>query len=213
MSIVGLKKAENGSIVGTVRAVVSDPMFWPASIIVAVAGAAAAVSFVIAPNLQGVLGAALAIITILIAFFDWRSFIIPNWLNAAGFFLGLVHTAIFAPGAIIWAVEAAMVRALVAASVFLALRVLYAALRGRQGLGLGDVKLAAVAAVWLGWSLLPIAIELAAVTALCTYVLRHLFSGRRILAQSRVPFGFFFAPAIWISWIFQNAIFIKLLGG
>jgi leader peptidase (prepilin peptidase)/N-methyltransferase len=213
MNIVGVKKARNGSIVGAARVVVSGPMFWPASIVVAVAGAAVAASFVIAPNLQGVLGAALAIITILIAFFDWRSFIIPNWLNAAGLCLGLVHAAIFAPGTIIWAVATAIVRALVTVSVFVALRVLYAALRGRQGLGLGDVKLAAVAAVWLDWSLLPIAIELAAVTALCGYALRHLFSGRRMLAQSRVPFGFFFAPAIWVCWICQNAIVIKLLGG
>ena len=38
----------------------------------------------------------------------------------------------------------------------------YARFRGRQGLGLGDVKLAFVAGAWLDWSMIPIAIQLAA---------------------------------------------------
>ena len=42
----------------------------------------------------------------------------------------------------------------------------YRALRGTEGLGLGDVKLAAVAGVWLGWADLPMAVNIAALSAL-----------------------------------------------
>jgi leader peptidase (prepilin peptidase)/N-methyltransferase len=207
MTIAGANKRQSRSIVGALRTFVSASTVRPISIVVAVTVAAAGASFVGSPDMQGILGALLAVVTILIAFFDWRGFIIPDWLNAAGFLLGLVHAVILTPGAISWALEMAMARALVAAFVFLTLRVVYAAVRGRQGLGLGDVKLAAVAGAWLDWSTLPMAIELAASTALCAYVLRQLFLGRRVLAQSRIPFGFFFAPAIWICWLYQGAFF------
>jgi leader peptidase (prepilin peptidase) / N-methyltransferase len=212
MSVVATKKADDKYKARAVSTSVFGSLFWPTTIVVVVAGAAAAASLAAAPNPQGTLGALLAIIVVLIAFFDWRSFIIPNWLNAGGFFLGLVHVAILTPGDIRWTFEAAIVRGLVAALVFFALRFFYSALRGRQGLGLGDVKLAAVAGVWLDWSTLPIAIELAAATALCGYVLRQLILGHRVLAQNRVPFGFFFAPAIWICWFCQNSFFIDRLG-
>jgi leader peptidase (prepilin peptidase)/N-methyltransferase len=74
-------------------------------------------------------------------------------------------------------------------------------LRGRQGLGLGDVKLAFVAGAWLDWTVIPIAIQLAAFAALSAYIVRQLAFGRSISATGRMPFGLFFAPAIWICWL------------
>jgi len=44
---------------------------------------------------------------------------------------------------------------------FLGLRALYRRLRGREGIGLGDLKLAGVAAVWLDCLIVPIAVETA----------------------------------------------------
>lgn len=213
MTIANVKKEANQSPIGSGKVFISSPSFRPVSIAVGAGGGMVVASLALAPNLQGLLGALLAIVTISIAFFDWRSFIIPNWLNAAGFLLGLVNVVSVAPGAVIWAVEMALIRALVAAAIFFGLRVLYAAVRGRQGLGLGDVKLAAVAAVWLDWTTLPLAIELAAATALCVYVLRQVLLGRHVSAQSMIPFGFFFAPAIWLCWFFQSTIYINILNG
>jgi leader peptidase (prepilin peptidase)/N-methyltransferase len=105
------------------------------------------------------------------------------------------------------AVASAAIRGGVLALIFLALRYGYARLRGRQGLGLGDVKLALVAGAWLDWQMIPIAIELAVFAALSAYGVRQLASGQSISATSRMPFGLFFAPAIWISWVLQ----VKLL--
>ena len=89
------------------------------------------------------------------------------------------------------------------ALIFFALRYGYARLRGRQGLGLGDVKLAFVAGAWLDLLMVPVAIELAAFAALLGYFLRQLVGRQSISATSRMPFGLFFAPAIWISWIIE----------
>jgi leader peptidase (prepilin peptidase)/N-methyltransferase len=168
-----------------------------------VAAGAVYVSVVSAPGAIGLLAAALALVMLAIAIIDWRSFIIPNWLNAAGFALALLHAAAQEPGAMWQAVAIAATRGVALALIFFALRYGYARLRGRQGLGLGDVKLALVAGAWLDWLMIPVAIELAAFAALLGYLLRQLVSGRSISATSRMPFGLFFAPAIWICWIIE----------
>ena len=52
------------------------------------------------------------------------------------------------------------------AAAFFGLWALYRRLRGREGIGLGDVKLAGVAGVWLDWPTIPVAVEIAALAAL-----------------------------------------------
>jgi leader peptidase (prepilin peptidase)/N-methyltransferase len=138
-----------------------------------------------------------------IAVIDQRSFIIPNWLNAIGFGLALMHAAAQEPNMITQAVAIAALRGLALALFLFAIRVLYAQVRGRQGLGLGDVKLAFVAGAWLDWLMIPVAIELAALAALSAYLWRRLVLGQSISPTSRIPFGLFFAPAIWICWLLE----------
>jgi len=167
------------------------------------AAGAVYVSLISAPGIIGVLAAGLALLMLAIAVIDWRSFIIPDWLNAAGLGLAIMHAAAQEPDAMVAAVTLAILRGAVLALIFLALRAGYARWRGRQGLGLGDVKLAFVAGAWLDWLMIPIAIELAAFAALSVYLLRQAIAGRSLSATSRMPFGLFFAPAIWISWVLE----------
>src|SRR5205807_1490924 len=134
--------------------------------IVLVAAAACVASLVAAPGLPGYLGAGLALIVITIAIIDARWFIIPNELSAMGFVLGLVHAASQAPAVIWQAAGVATLRGAVLALLFLGLRAAYRRWRGRDGIGLGDVKLAGVAGVWLDWVAMPIAIEIAALAAI-----------------------------------------------
>jgi leader peptidase (prepilin peptidase)/N-methyltransferase len=117
--------------------------------------------------------------------------------------LAIVYAGVREPEAIGQAVAVAMLRGLAVALAFFSLRYGYAKLRGRQGLGFGDVKLAFVAGAWLDWMTIPIAIELAAFAAITTYVLRQLILGQPISATTRMPFGLFFAPAIWICWVIE----------
>src|SRR5713101_370835 len=150
--------------------------------LVAIAAVYASIAF--APGTIGLLGAALALLMMTIAVIDWRSFVIPNALTAAGLALALVHGAAQEPDAMVRAVTMAAMRGAALALVFLAIRNAYARIRGREGLGLGDVKLAAVAGAWLDWSMMPIAIEIAAMAALSVYVLRQFAIGRPICATS-----------------------------
>src|SRR5215831_11747011 len=161
-----------------------------------------AVSFAFAPGAPGApgaFGAGLGLIMLAIAAVDARRFIIPNELVAAALVLGLVQATMQESGAAMPALALAAVRAAVLVLLFLALRWLYAWWRGREGLGLGDVKLAAAAGVWLDWPSIPLAIEIAAVAALAVYATAHVAGRRRIRAATRLPFGLFLAPAIWLA--------------
>jgi|RhiMetdeSRZDD1v2_1073273.scaffolds.fasta_scaffold08425_2 leader peptidase (prepilin peptidase) / N-methyltransferase len=160
-------------------------------------------SLAAATDLRGLLGAVLALLMLAIAVVDARRLIIPNQLTAATLALAFVHAAIQEPREIVAAVSGAMLRGAVLALLFLALREVYLRLRGREGLGLGDVKLAGAGGAWLGWSMMPIAIEMAALGALAYYGVRHVASVEAMHARSRIPFGLFLAPAIWLGWLLE----------
>ncbi len=84
------------------------------------------------------------------------------------------------------------------ALVLLLLRWLYALVRRRQGLGLGDVKLAAAIAAWLGARQMCVVFFLAVVTGAITALLVLALQGRkRSKAEGplAVPFGTFLALA------------------
>ena len=172
--------------------------------------AAVVVSFLSAPGTVGILGAALVLLMLTIAVIDWRRFVIPNELTAAGFGLAIVHAGVAEPEAMLAAVAVAVLRGAVLALVFLLIRYAYKRLRGRDGIGLGDVKLAGVAGAWLDWSMMPLAVEIAACAALLVYLVRHFAFGRPIAATSRLPFGLFFAPTIWVCWAFETTVRVPL---
>lgn len=75
---------------------------------------------------------------------------------------------------------------------------IYARLRGREGLGLGDAKLLAVAGAWLGWQALPSVVVLACAGGLAWAALKLLRRGRDGLAEP-IAFGLPLCAAIWAS--------------
>lgn len=169
---------------------------------VAVAAGVAA-SLAVESGLPGILAAGLALVVTAIALIDARRFIIPDELNAAGIALGFAYAGLTG-----WSVTEGLALAALRGAVlmlaFLAIRIAYRRLRGRDGLGLGDVKLAAMAGVWLDWTMMPVAIDLAAAAALVAYGVSQRMEGRAMSATGRLPFGLFFAPAIWIGWLLQH---------
>ena len=134
--------------------------------------AAAAASLWVAPGPRGVLGALLALVMLAIAVIDARHFIIPDELSAAALALALANAAIEGRRRR-W--PASRSRSLRGAALALlpGLARRLPRIRGRQGIGLGDVKLAGVAGAWLDWATIPIAIEIAALTALAAVAIRH----------------------------------------
>ncbi len=83
---------------------------------------------------------------------------------------------------------------------FLALRETFFRLRGSDGLGLGDVKLAAAGGAWLGWEGFAFAVLVAAAGALA-FVIARVVRGKGWVSGQRVAFGAFLAPAIWATWL------------
>ncbi len=174
--------------------------------IVAVGVLAVGVSIAAAPGTGGWLGAGLAIVMLAIAVVDGQHFVIPDPLNAAGLALGFASSAVSGQGDLVAAMAGSGLRAAVLALSFLALRLTYVRLRGRGGIGLGDVKLAAVAGAWLDWPVMPIAVEIAALSAISVYALRRYLLRHPLWSGSRLPFGLYFAPAIWIGWLLHTTL-------
>ena len=181
------------------------PSFEDATIVVA-ALATAAASMIVVSGGRGVAGAVLACLMIAIAAIDARRFMIPDELTAAALALGLADAAIRHPDGIGEALALAALRGAIVAAAFFGLWALYRGLRGREGIGLGDVKLAGVAGVWLDWPSIPVAVEIAALAALAVCLVRWLALGRAISATTRLPFGAFLAPAIWIAWLGETML-------
>lgn len=178
----------------------------PASalLFVVLLAAAMAASLVISPGPTGLLGALLAAQMLAIAVSDARHRLIPNTLTASAFAMALAYHGLFAPDASAQAAGLALLRAVTAATPFLALLLGYRWLRGRDGLGLGDVKLAAVAGAWLDWVTILGVVDVAAVAALAgAFALSA--TGRRMTTVTAIPFGLFLAPAIWLGWLFEQA--------
>jgi leader peptidase (prepilin peptidase)/N-methyltransferase len=165
-------------------------------------------SLVAAPGRAGLLGGALGLLMLAVAVADARAFIIPDKLTIAAFLIALTNAAHEGLESTSENIAVAALRGLVLALAFFALREIYLRLRHRHGIGLGDVKLAAVAGAWLDWTLIPVAIEIAALTALILYIASQLVRRRPLYAAAKLPFGLFFAPAIWFCWLL-NAIFFE----
>jgi leader peptidase (prepilin peptidase) / N-methyltransferase len=161
------------------------------------------VSLAAAPGLDGVLGAFLGALMLAIAASDFRRYIIPNELTGAALALALFRAGAAGPEAgweaVIWAAG----RGLAIALPFLALMTGYRWWRGRDGLGLGDIKLAAVAGVWLNFVTVFAVVELATLSALGAYFVSGYLRKRPLKATARLPFGLFLAPAIWIGWLVE----------
>jgi leader peptidase (prepilin peptidase) / N-methyltransferase len=167
---------------------------------------AAAGSIWLVPGAAGWLGGGLALLMLAIAATDLRHLIIPNELTLAALVLAIFNAALGDPSSIAEDVATALSRGLATMLAFLALRAIHGWLRHTEGIGIGDIKLAFVAGAWLDWVMIPVSIEMAALAALAAYVTRQAIARRPIDAAVKLPFGLFFAPSIWLSWLLGASI-------
>ena len=138
---------------------------------------------------------------------DADRYIIPNELTAAAMALALLRAGMVGPDAgwegVLWAVG----RAAAVALPLLALLEGYRRVRGRDGLGRGDIKLAAVLGAWLGWATIFAALEVATLTAIAAYLVNALVHRRKLRGTAFMPFGSFLAPAIWLGWLAEALLY------
>lgn len=164
----------------------------------------AALSFSLLDPLTALISCAFGWAMLAIAVSDMRRFIVPDILSLPAIPIGLVVSGWLTregePVAL-WHTAAA----LAGATTLYAIGAAYQWARSRQGLGLGDVKLAAVAGAWVGAEGL-IQVLLVACAAALTYVIAiGLLERQKPSATAAIPLGAFLAPAIWIVWFVTQA--------
>jgi leader peptidase (prepilin peptidase) / N-methyltransferase len=161
-------------------------------------GAIAALSFATLEAPSALASTLLGVLMLAGAEIDARTFLLPNLVTAGTFVTGVLAAPLLEPSDPWWAIGFAALRGIATAAALLALRLAYARLRGRQGLGLGDVKLGAGIGAWLPVDAIPLCFALAAVSALVLIALARL-RGHALAATSRIPFGAFLCPALWLT--------------
>jgi leader peptidase (prepilin peptidase)/N-methyltransferase len=121
-----------------------------------------------------------------VALIDWEHMIIPDELSLGGCVVGFV-LGFFNPTV---SVTASLLGIFVGGGLLLGVGYLYQRVRGVEGLGGGDVKLAAMIGAFLGWKGLVLCV-LAGSVAGSAYGLALMVGGRG--SQTKVPFGTFLA--------------------
>ncbi|MFO1131424.1 MAG: A24 family peptidase [Hyphomicrobiales bacterium] len=158
-------------------------------------------SMILLPPAASLATGVLALFMALITLTDLRHFIIPDLLSLPAVPLGaLANIAVFHGEDWMAGLSESLLGAVLAAGTFYLLRALWFHLRSVEGLGLGDVKLAAVAGAWLGPGLLAPACLASALSGLLAVLLLAVRPGRRIGLGDEVPFGSFIAPVILLTW-------------
>lgn len=134
-----------------------------------------------------------ALLWCLIALFygDLLHFRLPDALTITLLLLGLL----LAWGEPARGLADGVVSAIAAAAAFWLIRRGYRRWRGREGLGLGDVKLMAGVGAAVGWALVPVVTLLAAGLALAVIALEAAIRKSAPGADTRLPFGSYLAAA------------------
>jgi leader peptidase (prepilin peptidase) / N-methyltransferase len=167
----------------------------------ALGGLIAAVSFFVFPPLLGLVSCVLGWTMLAIAVADARRFIVPDVLSVPAIPIGLLAAPLLdasrAPSSLMLEHTGAM---LLGAGALYTIRQGYERLRGREGLGLGDVKLAAVAGAWTGLAGLGHVLLLACLLALSAVLLAHAGRLGTLRGSTAIALGVFLAPSIWLVW-------------
>jgi leader peptidase (prepilin peptidase) / N-methyltransferase len=149
----------------------------------------------------GVSLALLFLASALLAWIDLRRGLIPDWLNLAIAAAGLARAAVLEG----WAgLLIAGCEGIATGAVVWLLRELYFMWRKYQGLGLGDVKLLAASAIWIGIAGIPVQLLVASLTALAAAAGLQL-AGQTMTRQTSLPFGPFLALGLLAALGFQQS--------
>lgn len=159
------------------------------------------VSLALFEGLQLLLACALGLTMLAIAISDARRFIVPDVLSLPAIPFGILASGLLAgAGNADGVIIAHALAAVAGAGGFWAVRHGFQLMRGYEGLGLGDVKLAAVAGAWTGWQGLAPVVLAASLAAMAFVLASRRLAGRHVTEQTKIPFGAFLAPAIWLVW-------------
>lgn len=147
-------------------------------------------------------GAYLALISALlvITFIDLRHMIIPDVISIPGIFIGF-GLSFFIPH--ISPLDS-IIGAVGGGGTFYLIATVFLNLRGKEGMGGGDIKLLAMIGAWMGWRPLPIIVLISSLLGLIIGGGSLLLSGKGL--TKRIPFGPFLSMGTIIYILFNNQI-------
>jgi leader peptidase (prepilin peptidase) / N-methyltransferase len=128
---------------------------------------------------------------------DARTFLLPDVVTWGAVICGIVAASLLHPAAPWLSAGEAIARAACIAAALALFRSGYAWIRRSEGLGLGDVKLAAGIGAWLPVDAIPLCFGLATTSALLVVMLGYL-NGQSVTRATRIPFGAFLCPSLWV---------------
>lgn len=134
---------------------------------------------------------------------DLKYGILPNYLNILLCLSGILQSFFVENLQIM---ECLLGGGLAGATLFFVAKT-YKKIRNVEGLGMGDVKLAAAGGLWVGWSMVGVMIFVGAFSA-AIFVLVRTWRIGKLDRLERIPFGPFLAVGILCSWIFRQFSFL-----
>jgi leader peptidase (prepilin peptidase)/N-methyltransferase len=170
-------------------------LFYPAMELAALAVAAWAATAAAGAALW--LGCLLGWGLLALAAIDARHYVLPDVLTLPLIPLGLAAAWLADPERL-WA---HVIGAVAGYLVFVLIALGYRRLRGRDGLGLGDAKLLAVAGAWVSWEGLPSVVLLGAIASLALLLVRR-WRGGAIRLDQAVAFGPGLCLGLWLVWLY-----------
>ena len=145
---------------------------------------------------QSLPGCLLAVSLLLLAVYDVRTFLLPNILTYGllGFGLGF---AVLDGWPVVYD---RLIGAVLGGAGLLIVAVGYKWLRGRDGLGMGDVKLFAAGGAWVGPQGLASILVVAGPVTLLVAFFAALIKNNKLKKDQPLPFGVGLAVGIWLVW-------------
>ncbi|WP_408015288.1 prepilin peptidase [Sandaracinobacteroides hominis] len=153
---------------------------------------AGVLALVALPGPQGFAGALLGSLLVALIALDIRHFWLPDALTLPLLAFGLLLGPSPFPDRLLGAA--------IGSGALLAIALAFRWLRGREGMGMGDIKLMAALGAWLSPAHLPPLLLLAALIGLGMAGVSRL-RGRRLDSATRIPFGACLAAAAFPLWL------------
>ena len=151
----------------------------------------------------------ICLITILVylAYFDLRTFRLPDVITLPLILLGLLFNGLSNQSFISF--QNAIIGAVLGYTSLWLLNLLYRIVKKQDGIGMGDAKLLAALGAWLGWFALPSILLMASLTGLIGGIIWLQWNKQN--HRSAFPFGPFLAIAGIIELLWPQTLQILLL--
>lgn len=140
-----------------------------------------------------------------LAVIDWRHLLLPDALTVPLAVAGIAGSAVMAPSSVVVHITGAVA----GFGGMACLGFIYRQLRGRDGLGLGDAKLLGAIGAWVSVDGIASVLLIGAAMGLVTAGALA-FSGTKVTASTKLPFGTFLSAAGWLVWLYGPVQFTWL---